>query len=129
MCLLKPKYADTWAVTKELRGRSDTHAVLLILLDQLSAWKLHSEDSQVSVKVKATDHVKDNGRYDMVQFLNAVAAKAVKKNWNIRTLVLELKDGDVIAHPDIKRFVTEQLLRRKEMDRGLGRVNTICAPH
>ena len=91
---------------EELCGQSDAHAELLILLDQLSAWKLHSEDSQVahvnrdSVKMDATNHAKDNGRYDMVQFLNALAAKAVKKNWNIRTLVLELKDEDVIVNPD-----------------------------
>jgi hypothetical protein len=57
------------------------------------------------VKVAAPPAAVKEGHYDMVSFLNMISSKAVIKNWSIRDMVPELKDGDIIDTPKIKTFV------------------------
>ena len=90
---------------------------MLTLIGQLALWRLSSsrQKSEVANKqaVKVTAHsvFANTGKYDVVQLINALGAKAVKKNWDIRTLVLELKDGDVVENVDIQQYIEDQLAR------------------
>lgn len=100
-------------------ARGDAHPSTLTLLTHLVPWKLDSSGTarktastgRGSVRVEARSVISAQGRYDIVQFLNALSAKAVKMGWSLRTQVLELKDGEIIANPDIQQFVEDQLAR------------------
>ena len=90
-----------------LSGHSDQGSRLITLIDQLSNWQLRSAEykKKDQVKIAAPPAVVKKEHYDMVSFLNMIASKAVIKNWSIRDMVLELKDGDIIDTPKIKTFV------------------------
>ena len=61
--------------------------------------------------ITARRSVKQGGKYDMAQVLNSLSEKAVLKNWDIRTMAVQLKDGSIISNSDIQRFVQQQKIR------------------
>ena len=95
--------------------RGDAHPEMLTLIGQLAPWRLSStmQKSEATHKqaVKVTAQCLPILGSTMWYNLSTPSEPKQSRNWDICTLVLELKDGDVVVNVDIKQYIKDQLAR------------------